>query len=326
MKQFKILLSAPYMIPFAERFSPVFLHYRLEVIVPVVNERMSEEELLAYAGKFDGTICGDDRYTEKVIRACAPRLKVISKWGTGIDSIDKQSAESLGIPVKNTPGAFTIPVADSVLAYILAFARRQSWMDKAIKAGEWKKIPGKALSECTLGVIGVGNIGQAVIKRASAFGMKILGNDIKPISNEFTSAYSVEMTNLLDLFKKADFITINADLNPTSHHLINKESLSWVKPSAVLINTARGPIIDEPALVEALLENRLAGAGLDVFEDEPLPEDSPLKKMDNVLLAPHNSNSSPTAWENVHWNSIRNLLEALEIQHEDLDEVRKKLK
>lgn len=314
------------MIPFVDRFKPVFDHYHVDLIVPNVNERLSEDELLVYAGKFDGAICGDDRYTERVIRACLPRLKVISKWGTGIDSIDKQAAESLGVQVCNTPGAFTVPVADSVMAYILAFARRQSWMDRAMKAGEWKKIPGKALSECTLGVVGVGTIGSAVIQRAYAFGMNILGNDIKPVPADFTSRYDVEMTDLENLLSRADFISINTDLNPTSRHLINEKTLRLVKPTAVLINTARGPIVEETALIEALREGRIAGAGLDVFEEEPLPQDSPLKTMDNVMLAPHNSNSSPTAWENVHWNTIHNLLSALKIPHEDLQEFKKKFR
>lgn len=326
MKPFIVLLSAPYMIPFVDRFKPVFDHYHVDLIVPNVNERLSEDELLVYAGKFDGAICGDDRYTERVIRACLPRLKVISKWGTGIDSIDKQAAESLNVQVCNTPGAFTVPVADSVMAYILAFARRQSWMDRAMKAGEWKKIPGKALSECTLGVVGVGTIGSAVIQRAYAFGMNILGNDIKPVPADFTSRYDVEMTNLENLLSRADFISINTDLNPTSRHLINEKTLRLVKPTAVLINTARGPIVEEPALIAALSEGRIAGAGLDVFEEEPLPQDSPLKTMDNVMLAPHNSNSSPTAWENVHWNTIHNLLSALKIPHEDLQEFKKKFR
>lgn len=326
MKKLIVLLSAPYMIPVIDRFKPVFDHYQLDLIVPEVNERLSEDELLTYAGKFDGAICGDDRYTERVIRACLPRLKVISKWGTGIDSIDKQTAESLGIRVCNTPGAFTVPVADSVLAYILAFARKQPWMDRAMKAGDWKKIQGKALSECTLGVVGVGTIGRAVIQRAHAFGMKLLGNDIKPIPAEFTSRYDVEMMDLDDLLSRSDFISINADLNPTSHHLINEKTLKAVKSTAILINTARGPVVEEPALIAALREGRIAGAGLDVFEDEPLPQDSPLKAMDNVMLAPHNSNSSPKAWENVHWNTIHNLLSVLNIPHDDLEEFKNKTK
>lgn len=314
-----LLLSAPYMIPFVDRFKPVFDHYGLELILPEVHERLEENDLLAYAGKFDGTICGDDRFTSRVLEACSPRLKVISKWGTGTDSIDRAACERLGILLKNTPNAFTIPVADSVLGYILAFARRQPWMDKAIKAGNWEKIPGRSLAESTLGVIGVGNIGKAVLKRASAFGMRLLGNDIIPIPQDFLQEFNVNSVTLHELVSQADFVSVNCDLNPTSHYLINRDILNLMKPNAVLINTARGPIVNEKALVEALQQKKIAGAGLDVFEDEPIPPDSLLLKMENVLLAPHNSNSSPTAWENVHWNSIRNLLTGLSINTEDLE-------
>lgn len=317
-----ILLTAPYMLPSVHRFQPVFEHYGLDLITPEVHERLSEEEILQYAGQFDGTVCGDDRYTPRVLTACAPRLKVISKWGTGIDSIDKTFAATLGIVVRNTPNAFTLPVSDSVLGYILTFARRLPWMDREMKRGNWEKLPGRSLSECTLGVIGVGNVGKAVLRRARAFGMKLLGNDIIPIAPDFILENGVEMTSLEDLLSRADFISLNCDLNPTSRHIINPRTLDLVKPGAVLINTARGPLVDEPALVAALLSGKLAGAALDVFECEPLPQDSPLLKMDNVLLAAHNSNSSPAAWERVHWNTIRNLLESLGIPHDDLDEIR----
>lgn len=313
-----VLLSAPYMIPFVERFRPVFERYGVELIVPLVNERLSEEEILEFAGRFDGAICGDDRYTAAVMERCLPRLKVISKWGTGIDSIDRAAAARLGIQVRNTPNAFTLPVADSVMGYILSFARNVPWMDREMKAGVWEKIPGRSLSECTLGVIGVGNIGKAVLRRARAFGMKLLGNDIVPIAPDFLVENGVVMTSLEDLLRQADFVSLNCDLNPTSFHLINERTLACMKESAVLINTARGPIVDEPALVEALQAGKIAGAALDVFEVEPLPADSPLRGMDNVLLAPHNSNSSPAAWERVHWNTIRNLLEGLGIECGDL--------
>jgi D-3-phosphoglycerate dehydrogenase len=156
--------------------------------------------------------------------------------------------------------------------------------------------------------------------------MRILGNDIVEIPIDFTSRYGVEMAPLEDLFARADFISINCDLNPTSRHLINSRTLASVRPAAVIINTARGPIIDEAALAEALQRGQLAGAALDVFELEPLPADSPLRAMDNVLLAPHNSNASPTAWEHVHWNTIRNLLEGLRIDAEGLDTVRREMR
>ncbi len=315
-----ILFSAPYMIPFLERFKPMFERHHIDLIVPEVRERMEEADLLKYAGQFDGTICGDDRYTERVLKACAPRLKIISKWGTGIDSIDGEASSRLGIKVARTLNAFTTPVTDTVLGYMLAFARRQPWMDAAMKRGEWKKIPGKTLSECTLGVIGIGNIGKAVTRRARAFGMKVLGNDIIEIDHVFITETGIEMTNLEHLLSNSDFVSINCDLNPTSRHLINAKTLTLMKPEAILINTARGPLVDEKALVEALQAKRLAGAALDVFEVEPLPLESPLLKMDTVMLAPHNSNSSPAAWERVHWNTIKNLLEGLGIDAKDLKE------
>ncbi len=312
-----VLLSAPYMLPFLDRFRPVFEKYGIDLLLPEVHERLGEAELLHYAGQFDGAICGDDGYTARVLEACAPRLKVISKWGTGIDSIDSQAAARLGVEVCRTPNAFTLPVADSVLGYILAFARRQPWMDRAVKTGEWDKLPGRSLSECTLGVVGVGAIGMAVVRRARAFGMRILGNDIIEIDHVFIAETAIQMTSLDSLLSDSDFISLNCDLNPTSYHLINAAALAKMKPTSILINTARGPVVDEPALVAALQKGTIGGAALDVFETEPLPVKSLLRQMDNVMLAPHNANSSPAAWERVHWNTIRNLLEGLGLTMDD---------
>ncbi|HRQ31765.1 MAG TPA: phosphoglycerate dehydrogenase [Anaerolineales bacterium] len=320
--KYRVLFTAPYMIPFVDRFKPVFAKYNIELIVPDVRERMEEADLLKYAGQFDGAICGDDRYTARVIEACAPRLKVISKWGTGIDSLDGEACLSHSVTIGRTPNAFTTPVADTVLGYILAFARRQPWMNAEMKRGKWEKIPGKTLSECTLGVIGVGNIGKAVTRRARAFGMKVYGNDIVDVDHVFITETGIEMTSLHFLLSNSDFVSINCDLNPTSHHMMNADTFSLMKPTAVLINAARGPIVEEQALVEALQAKRLAGAALDVFEVEPLPLNSPLMKMDNVMLAPHNSNSSPAAWERVHWNTIKNLVEGLGMKYEGMKEER----
>lgn len=306
-----VLLSAPYMLPLLDRFRPVFEKYGIDLLLPEVHERLGETDLLKYAGQFDGAICGDDSYTARVLEACAPRLKVISKWGTGIDSIDGESAARLGVKVCRTPNAFTLPVADTVLGHILAFARRQPWMDRAVKNGEWDKLPGRSLSECTLGVVGVGAIGKAVVRRARAFDMKILGTDIVDIDHMFLAETGLEMTTLESLLSNSDFVSLNCDLNPTSYHLIYAATLAKMKPTSILINTARGPVVDEPALVAALQKGAIAGAALDVFEAEPLPAESPLQQMDNVMLAPHNANSSPAAWERVHWNTIRNLVEGL---------------
>jgi D-3-phosphoglycerate dehydrogenase len=310
---FTILFTAPYMIPSLDRFRPTFERYKLELITCPVEERLEEAQILEYAGKFDGTICGDDYYSADVLQACAPRLKVISKWGTGIDSIDVQAAETLGVQVYRTSNAFTLPVADTVMGYIIAFARRQPWMDQEMKAGRWEKLPGRSLSECTLGVIGVGNIGKAVFKRAHSFGMKLLGNDIVEIRPDFIDEFGIEMTSLDDLLSRSDFVSLNCDLNPTSNQLLNSSTLSKMKSTGILINTARGQVVDEAALISALQNGSIAGAALDVYEIEPLPVESTLRRLSNVMLAPHNANSSPTAWEHVHWNTIRNLLDGLNV-------------
>ena len=312
-----ILFSAPYMLPSVDRFRPVLEHYGLDLITPEVHERLEETDLLKYAGQFDGAICGDDRFTARVLEMCAPRLKVISKWGTGIDSIDASACTRLGIKLCRTTNAFTLPVADTVMGYLLAFARRQPWMDDAMKAGIWKKVPGRALHECTLGIIGVGNIGKTLTRRARAFGMTILGTDIVQIDHVFIAETGIQMGTLESLLSASDFVSVNCDLNPTSYHLVNARTLSLMRKNAILINTARGPIVDEAALAAALSAGTIGGAALDVFEIEPLPADSPLTRMENVLLAPHNSNSSPSAWERVHWNTIRNLIEGLGLSYDE---------
>jgi D-3-phosphoglycerate dehydrogenase len=308
--RWKVLVSAPYLQQVIDQFRPIFEENDIELFVPPVQERFEEEDLLRWIADIDGVISGDDRFTQRVLHA-APRLKVISKWGTGVDSIDLQACQRLGIAVRNTPNAFSEPVADSVIGYILAFARNIAVQDRHMKKGAWIKIPGRSLRECTLGVIGVGNVGKAVIQRALAFGMRLLGNDLTEMPVEFLAQTRIEMLPKKSLLRQSDFISLNCDLNPTSYHLINEETLAFVRPNAVLINTARGPVVDEAALTRALEEKRLAGAALDVFEAEPLPAESLLRHMDNVLLAPHNANTSPESWEKVHHTTIKNLLEEL---------------
>lgn len=308
--KYKVVVSAPYMQPVIDRFRPIFLDENCDLIVPVVHERLGESDLMPLIPEVDGVICGDDRFTRSVLSS-AKKLRVISKWGTGIDSIDREAASEFGIRVCNTINAFTQPVADSVFALMLAFARRIPWQDRSMKSGEWIKLPGVSLSECTLGIVGVGNIGQAVAKRAAAFGMQILGSDPRSPSEDFVRQTKIRMVDLEELLKTSEFVSLNCDLNASTVHLMSDKQFSLMKPLSVLINTARGPIVDEAALIRALRAKRIAGAALDVFEVEPLPKESPLRSMDNVLLSAHNTNSSPAAWERVHQNTIKNLLTGL---------------
>ena len=308
--KWKILVSAPYMQPVIGRFQSIFAENDMQAILPPVNERMGEDELLRWIADMDGAICGDDHFTAEVLDS-APKLKVISKWGTGIDSIDLEACQQRGITVCNTPNAFSEPVADSVLGYMLCFARKLPWMDRQMRGGVWDKIPGKALRECTLGVIGVGDVGKTVVRRAWSLGMRLLGNDLQPVPQEFIEATGIEMVSKKRLLAASDFVSLNCDLNPTSYHLMDQTRIQQMKPSAVLINTARGPIIKEKDLIVALQSGRISGAALDVFEQEPLSADNPLLKMDNVMLAPHNANSSPEAWEAVHHSTLNNLIRVL---------------
>jgi len=314
----KVLISAPYLLPFIDEFADELAEYGIAITKAVVAERLEEHDLLPLVGDIDGVICGDDRYTARVIDA-APRLKVIVKWGTGIDSIDSVAAEQHNIRVCRTPNAFSDPVADSVLGYILCFARRLPQMDQMMKAGVWEKIPGRALNETTLGVIGVGDVGSAVLRRARGFGMRLLGCDIRDIDPNKASELGVEMVPFEDLLRNSDFISVNCDLNSSSRHLLSTPEFKMMKPAAVVINAARGPIVDEGALIEALERKTISGAALDVFENEPLPADSLLRGMDNVMLAPHNSNSSPKAWARVHRNSINELVACLRASSSSAD-------
>jgi len=308
--RWKVLVSAPYFQPVIDRFRQVFEEHDIELVLPKVNERMSENELTEIIDDIDGVISGDDQFTSRVFEK-AKRLRVISKWGTGIDSIDQVAAKKFGVKVCNTPNAFTMPVADSVMGYVLCFARRIPWMDRDIRAKNWVKQMGVSLQEKTLGVIGVGDVGKAVVRRAIAFNMRVLGTDIVELPADFLVETKIEVVTKEELLRQADFVSINCTLDKTSYHIIDSKAIGLMKSTAYLINTARGPLVDEKALVEALRGQQIAGAALDVFEQEPLPEGSPLREMDNCLLAPHNANSSPTAWERVHASTLKNLLEGL---------------
>lgn len=308
--KWRVMVSAPYMQLEIDRFREWFREHDIEIDVPPVKERLEEEDLLAVIEKYDGVICGDDRFTENVYKA-AKKLKVISKWGTGIDSVHKEIAEKYGIVVCNTPDAFSHPVSDTVLGFMLSFSRSIIASDRLMKDGQWEKIPGKTLGEQVLGIIGCGNIGTRVAKKASAFGMKILAYDIKEIPKPIAEQHQISQVSLDEVLEQADFVSTNCDLNESSYHILSTNEFKKMKNTAIVINTARGGVVDEAALIKALQEKEIAGCGLDVFEYEPLPIDSPLRHMDNVILSSHNSNSSPEYWGKVHKNTLNNLYQVL---------------
>jgi phosphoglycerate dehydrogenase-like enzyme len=309
--RWQVLVTAPRALGVIDRYRAELEAAGCDVRARDVVERLEEHDLLPLVGPVDGIICGDDRITAAVLDA-APRLRVISKWGTGLDSIDVAAATARGVAVRNSPGAFSEPVADTVLGYMLLFARQLDRMTDDMRAGAWRHRPLRSLRECTVGIVGLGSSGQAVARRASAFGARLLGHDTQPLSEALARGLGLAQTSLDTVLAESDFVTLHADLRPASYRMIDEARLALMRPTAVLINTARGGLVHQDALVAALTAGRIAGAALDVFEHEPLPKDHPLRRLDNVYLAPHNANASPAAAEAVHVNSIRNLLNALE--------------
>ncbi|MEM3577239.1 MAG: glyoxylate reductase [Candidatus Bathyarchaeia archaeon] len=227
----------------------------------------------------------------------APKLKIVSQMAVGFDNIDIQEATKRGIYVTNTPEVLTDTTADFAWALLMAVARRVVEADKYVRTGQWKvgwhpsMLLGRDVHGATMGVVGAGRIGYAVAKRAKGFNMKILYYDVIP-RPEMEKELGAKRVDLDTLLKESDFVSIHVPLMKETYHLINAEKLKLMKKTAYLINNARGPVVDEKALYEALKKGTIAGAGLDVFEQEPTPVDNPLLKLDNVVVAPHISSAS----------------------------------
>ena len=259
---------------------------------PLTGKR-SEEELIALLQGVDGAIVSVDPFTARVLDA-APQLKVISRTGVGYDAIDVNAATARGVMVTTTPGVNRDAVADLAFALILCCARKLPENLAEVRRGGWKRHEGVDLAGKTLGIIGLGTIGKEVAQRAKAFKMRIVAYDVAQ-ELPFAEATGIAYVPLAELLRRSDFVSIHCFLNETTRHLINAERLALMKPTAYLVNTARGGLVDTQALCRALREKRLAGAALDVMEEEPLPADSPLRAFDNVYLTPHAAGSTADA-------------------------------
>jgi D-3-phosphoglycerate dehydrogenase len=254
----------------------------------VYKPGLSPEELKKEIEDADALIIRSGTKVTKEIIDHAKRLKVIGRAGTGLDNVDVAKATEKGIVVMNVPGGNTLSAAEHTFALILSLARRIPQANAAVKSGVWdrKKFMGVELNGKVLGVIGLGRIGSIVAERALCFKMKVLGYD-PFVSPEVAKERGIELVSLDELLSKSDFVTIHTPLTKETYHLLNKERISKMKKGAYLINCARGGIVDENALYEALVSGHLAGAALDVFEKEPVPPDYPLLKLDNVVVTPH---------------------------------------
>ncbi|MCG3209796.1 MAG: putative 2-hydroxyacid dehydrogenase [Anaerolineae bacterium] len=252
----------------------------------------------------------------EVMDIAGPQLKVISNYAVGFDNIDIPAATQRGIPVGNTPGVLTDTTADFAFALLMAAARRVVEGDKYTRAGKWqtwgpKLLLGPDVHGATLGLVGFGRIGKAMAKRASGFDMKVLYYDPIIKDDPDAAALGAQSADLDTVLSQSDFISVHTPLTPDTRHLINATALAKMRPEAIVINTARGPVVDHDALYEALKSGQIAYAALDVTDPEPIPLDSPLLTLDNIIIAPHIASASVATRDKMAEMAAANLLAGL---------------
>jgi D-3-phosphoglycerate dehydrogenase len=304
----RILISCRQMLNVYDEFAERLKSAGVEVdLAEFTGQQLSEQDLLAVIHQYDGMIAGDDELTRPVLLA-ASKLRVISRWGVGLDSVDLAAAAELGITVTNTPGVFDDEVADVTVAYLILLARQLHVIDAAVRAGSWPKIQGRSLAGSTLGVVGLGGIGRATCRRGHALGMIVIGSDPRPAAVEAAGRQGVEVVTFKELLRRSDAVALNCPLTAETRHMFDSAAFERIRPGLLLVNTARGPVVEEAALVQALLDGRVSGAALDVFETEPLPSDSRLRGLDNVILGAHNASNTREAVLRTSSASVDNLL------------------
>jgi lactate dehydrogenase-like 2-hydroxyacid dehydrogenase len=291
------------------------LRKKCSVTVSSKSRVLTKKELVSGIKGKDALLCLlTDRIDSSVMKA-GKNLKVIANYAVGFDNIDVPAATKLGIPITNTPGVLTDAVADHACALMMAIARRVVESDKFVRAGKYKSwepmlMLGGDFKDKTLGILGLGRIGSAVAERMHrGFGVKVLYYDVRR-NPAFEKNVKAKRVSVLQLMKNSDYVSVHVPLLPSTRHLVGAKELKMMKKTAYLINTSRGPVIDESALVSALRRKQFAGAALDVFENEP--KTSPgLSKLDNAILTPHTASATVTARDAMAVIAARNVLAAL---------------
>ena len=259
--------------------------FEVDTVPTDVDLRKEPHRVVEQVQGYDAILAGAEVYSREVLEQL-PDLKVISRYGVGFDAVDLAAADAQNIVVTITPGVNHHSVAEQAFALLMGIARMTRTQDLAVRSGEWERALTPRVWGSTIGIVGLGRIGQAVATRAIGMGMHVLAYDPFP-NEEFAKAHQIKMLGLEELLKQSDYVTLHLPVTPDTVDLINRDTLAIMKPGSVLINTARGGLVDEVALVEALESGHLRAAGLDVFKKEPLPVESPLIKLENVLLSCH---------------------------------------
>ncbi|MGA0557752.1 phosphoglycerate dehydrogenase [Larkinella sp. VNQ87] len=309
----KVLITCPPMLGQLAEFLPIFEEAGIEVVAPKVVQILSEEELLELVPTVDGWIIGDDQATERIFRAGkAGKLKAAVKWGIGVDNVDFKACKELGIPITNTPMMFGAEVATIAVSYVLGLARQTYYIDREVRAGNWVKPAGMSLAGHTVALVGFGDIGKATARFLKAFDMHI--NVYDPFAKkteEDEAAY--RFLTFPEELETADFVVTTCALTPATKHLINAETIQRMKDGVRIVNVSRGPIIDEAALIEGLKSGKVHSAGLDVFETEPLPMDSDLRKFDRCIFGTHNGSNTIQGVRRASHQAIKSMFEYLEV-------------
>ena len=280
-----------------------------EIIFNPYGRPLTAPEMILLLDNVDGIIAGLDYITEEVINNASKTLKVISRYGVGYERIDIEAASKKGIVVTNTPGVNAESVADLALSLMLSIARGIPTLNSQVKNGEWPRFSGAELYKKTVGILGLGAIGKGVAMRAKGFSMKVLAYD-PYIDRAYAEANDIEVCDFEEIISNSDFISLHLPLNEKTKNIINADTILKMKKGAVIINTARGGLIDEDAAYQGLQSGKLGGLGLDAFEKEP-PENSPLFELDNVVVTPHTGAHTAEAVCNMGIMSVQNLIDVL---------------
>ncbi len=286
-----VLVTCPPMLGQIDRFMDPAAERGLKLHPAQVTQTLSEDELCALLPGYDGWIIGDDPATRRVFEtARSGRLKAAVKWGIGVDNVDFAACRDLDIPIINTPQMFGAEVADVATALVIGLARELFLIDRSVRAGGWAKPAGISLAGRRAGVVGLGDIGHQTVTRLQALGLHVLAYD--PGIDGDAGIAGLERAAWPDAVETLDFLVFTCALNAHNHHMLNADVLARCKPGIRVVNVARGPLIDEAALVTALQSGRVHSAGLDVFETEPLPMESPLRDMERCIFGSHNSSNT----------------------------------
>lgn len=309
----RVLLTCPPMLGLVDEFRPIFEAEGVELVAPAVVQTLSEDELARILPEQDGWIAGDDPANRRVLTAgVTGRLRALVKWGIGTDNIDFEAARELNLAVSNTPGMFGHEVSDVAMAYVTGLARELFHIDRSVRAGGWSKPQGVSLYGKVLALAGLGDIGSNVAIRARAAGMRVIGYD--PRFPAGASVDGVEVMCWPAGLDQVDFLVLTCPLTRDNHHMVDRNTLGLMKPGIRIVNVARGPLVSDAALVEALRSGVVHSAALDVMEIEPLPVSSPLREFDRCVFGSHNGSNTVEGVRKASHQAIKQLFASLGIR------------